>query len=240
MTMTASSPSSGCLYLVATPIGNLKDITFRAVEVLKSCHLILAEDTRTTGILTSHYQIDTPRHPFHLHNEHRSVNRYIEMLGCGKHIALVSDAGTPGIADVGYLLVREALAVGVGVVALPGPVALIPALVISGLPCDRFYFEGFLPHKKGRQTRLRYLSTLEETVVLYESPHRIGKLLSELIAHCGAERPASLSREISKKFEETLRGTLGEISEEIEKRKGLKGEMVICLGGVGRKNVLRN
>ncbi len=227
--MKPSSPAT--LFIVPTPIGNLGDFTFRAVKVLKAVDLILTEDTRTTRTLTQHYGINTPRQAFHLHNEHHKVKYYHDLLLSGKNIALVSDAGTPGIADVGYLLVREAIHSGIEVTTLPGATALIPALIMSGLPCHHFFFEGFLPHKKGRQTRLRYLATLEETIILYESPHRIEKTLGELINHLGEERQASLSREISKKFEENIRGSLYEIFQEVKERGKLKGEIVLCLRG---------
>lgn len=221
----------GILYVVPTPIGNLEDITFRALNVLKSADLILAEDTRTTGKLTSHFNIDTPKQSFHMHNEHKTVERQVEKLLEGQNIALVSDAGTPGISDPGFLLVRAAVQSGVEVIALPGATAFVPALVSSGLPCDTFYFEGFLPPKKGRQTKFKEIAESSKTVVLYESPHKIEKTLEHIVEFCGGDRPVSVSRELSKKFEETLRGTAEEILQIVRERGGLKGELVVCIGG---------
>lgn len=223
---------SGTLYMVPTPVGNLEDMTFRAINVLKEAHLILAEDTRTTGKLCAHFSIDTPRQSFHMHNEHKVVERYVKQLCSGETIALVSDAGTPGISDPGFLLVRDAVQAGVEVITLPGATAFVPALVSSGLPCDRFYFEGFLPPKKGRQTKLEWIAAQDRTVVLYESPHKIAKTIDQLIKHCGPNRKATISREISKMFEETLRGTLSELADIVAERGGLKGELVMCISGV--------
>ncbi len=218
------------LHLVPTPIGNLEDITLRAIRVLKEADLILAEDTRVTAKLLKHYEIGTKMQSFHEHNEHKIVGDIIKKLEAGMNIALVTDAGTPGISDPGFLLVRECAKSGVDVETLPGATAFVPALVNSGLPCDRFYFEGFLPHKKGRQTRLEYLSKLDQTIVLYESPYRIVKTLEQLAEHLGTDRPASISREITKIYEETLRGTLAELAQHF-KEKVPKGEFVIVVGG---------
>jgi len=199
------------IYLVPTPIGNLEDITLRAIRVLKEVDLILAEDTRTSRKLLDHLGITTPLWAHHAHNEHTAISSVLREIQGGKKIALISDAGTPGISDPGFLLVRECVRNGVRVECLPGATALIPALVLSGLPCDRFHFEGFLPHKKGRQTRVQYLATLPNTFALYESPHRIVKCLEQLIAFCGEERTACVVRELSKLHEEAHRGTLASI-----------------------------
>ena len=221
---------SGILYVVPTPVGNLDDMTFRAINVLREAELILAEDTRTTGKLTTHFDIDTPKQAFHMHNEHKVVERYVKGLQQGQTIALVSDAGTPGISDPGFLLIRAAVQAGVEVITLPGATAFVPALVNSGLPCDTFYFEGFLPPKKGRQTKLESIAASTKTVVLYESPHKIEKTLAQIVEFCGAERPVTISREISKKFEETLRGSASELLSIVQERGGLKGELVVCIG----------
>jgi len=219
------------LYLVPTPIGNLDDLTFRALRVLKEADLIACEDTRTTGVLCQHFGIETPRTSFHAHNEHGKAAHLVERMRGGETVALVSDAGTPGISDPGYLLVREALAAGVEVAALPGATAFVPALVASGLPTDRFVFEGFLPQKKGRQTRLKALADEPRTVVLYESPHRLVKLLGELAEHAGSERPAAVARELSKKFEEVRRGTLAELRAHFAAQPKVRGEIVVVVGG---------
>ena len=221
------------LYLVPTPVGNLEDITLRALRILGEVELIMAEDTRTTKRLLSHYDIGTPLRSFHAHNEHAATPRVIEQLQAGATYALVSDAGTPGISDPGFLLVRACVAAGIKVECLPGATALIPALVGSGLPCDSFYFEGFLPHKKGRQTRLKYLATLPHTFALYESPHRLVKCLGQLIDHCGADRPVAVVRELTKLHEEYRRGTLAEVLAHYESNSP-KGEIVIVVGGVGK------
>jgi len=218
------------LYIVPTPIGNLEDITLRAIRVLKEVDLILAEDTRTTGNLLRHYEIKTRMMAHHLHNEHKEVHLITERILQGEVIVLVSDAGTPGISDPGFLLVRECLKAGIEVECLPGPVAFIPALVVSGLPFNCFYFEGFLPQKKGRQTRLKELAVMPYTLVFYESPHRLIKALEEFSIHFGAERKASVSRELTKLYEETRRGTLSEILEYF-KSKVVKGEIVIVVEG---------
>ena len=221
----------GRLDIVPTPIGNLGDITERAKEVLSSCDLILAEDTRTTGNLLRHLGIDKPMKSFHLHNEHKAVNSIVDALCSGLHYTLCSDAGTPGISDPGFLLVRACVDAGVTVSCLPGATAFVPALVVSGLPCDRFVFEGFLPHKKGRQKRLLSIIEEEKTTVLYESPHRIIKLLNELIKYeCGA-RKVVVCRELSKLHEEIIRGTVDEVAEHFN-TKAPKGEIVVVLEGV--------
>ena len=220
----------GILYVVPTPVGNLDDMTFRAINVLREVDLILAEDTRTTGKLTAHFDIATPKQAFHMYNEHKVVERYLKGLQQGQTIALVSDAGTPGISDPGFLLIRAAVQGGVEVITLPGATAFVPALVNSGLPCDSFYFEGFLPPKKGRQTKLESIAASTKTVVIYESPHKIEKTLAQIVEFCGAERPMTISREISKKFEETLRGSASELLSIVQERGGLKGELVVCIG----------
>ena len=219
------------LYLVPTPVGNLEDLTFRALRVLKEADLVACEDTRTTGVLFQHYGIETARTSFHAHNEHAKARHLVARMQAGETVALVSDAGTPGISDPGFLLVREALAAGVEVVALPGATAFVPALVASGLPTDRFVFEGFLPQKKGRQTRLDALVGEPRTVVLYESPHRLVKLLGELSARLGAERPAAVGRELTKKFEEVRRGTLAELEAWYAVQQKVRGEIVVVVGG---------
>lgn len=220
------------LYIVPTPIGNLKDMTFRSIEVLKEVDQILAEDTRTSKKLMNHYEIDTPLRSFHSHNEHKAVGPVVEAIQGGQTMALISDAGTPGISDPGFLLSRACQEAGVKVVCLPGATAFVPALVSSGLPCNRFHMEGFLPQKKGRQTRHKYLATLPNTFVLYESPYRVVKCLKELVEHCGAERMACVSREISKLFEETTTNTLAELLADYGTRKAIKGEFVIMVEGV--------
>jgi 16S rRNA (cytidine1402-2'-O)-methyltransferase len=218
------------LYLVPTPVGNLGDMTFRAVEVLKGADLILAEDTRTSRVVMQHYGITTPLQPYHIFNEHQTLHRVVERLLSGQVIALVTDAGTPGISDPGFLLVREAVRNGIEVETLPGATAFVPALVDSGIPCDRFIFLGFLPHKKGRQTAVRQLVQETRTMVIYESPYRLLKLLDELIEVLGEERQVSVSREISKIHAETARGTLREVRDHFA-AKEVKGEIVVVLSG---------
>lgn len=222
--------SSGKLYILATPIGNLEDISLRTLRLLKEADLVLCEDTRTSGILLKHYDIKQPLQSYHKFNEHQLTERVIAQLQAGKTIALISDAGTPGISDPGFLLARAAVAAGLEVEAPPGATALIPALVKSGLPSDRFCFEGFLPQKKGRQTRLKQLAEETRTMVFYESPYRVLKSLEELAQYCGAERQASVSREITKKFEETVNGSLAELIQHF-KTHAPKGEFVIVLAG---------
>ena len=218
------------LYIVPTPIGNLSDITLRAIEVLKEVDFILAEDTRTSGNLLKHLEISKPLQAFHQHNEHKVLERVVDRLKAGETAALVSDAGTPAISDPGFLIVRECVNEGVDIICLPGPTAFIPALVCSGLPCDRFIFEGFLPHKKGRHTRLTALADETRTMVFYESPHRLLKTLTQFAEYFGEERSASVSREISKVFEETVRGSLAEIIAHFTSNP-IKGEFVIILSG---------
>ena len=216
------------LFVVPTPIGNLGDITLRSIEVLKSVDLILAEDTRTSSKLLKHYDIDTPVESFHMHNEHKKLEAIINKLRSDSEIALISDAGTPGVSDPGFLLVRECINNEVEVECLPGPTAFVPALVSSGLPCDRFSFEGFLPVKKGRTKRLKELSTETKTMVFYESTHRILKTLNDLSNYFDVESQISVSRELTKLYEETFRGTIKESVEHFEKNK-TKGEFVIVL-----------
>ena len=221
------------LFLVPTPIGNLEDMTFRAVKTLNESDYILAEDTRTSKPLLQHFGIQTPLRSHHAYNEHQAVAQVINDLKIGKKIALISDAGTPGISDPGFLLVRACIEAEIDIVTLPGATAFVPALVSSGLPCDRFYFEGFLPQKKGRQTRLQHIAVMENTVVLYESPHRLVKCLEQLIEFCGAERKAVVCREISKKFEEKHRGSVKELFEFFNTTPSkVKGEIVIVLAGL--------
>lgn len=218
------------LFVVPTPVGNLEDITLRAIRILKTCDLILAEDTRTTAHLLKHFDIKTPMMSHHKFNEHKTVDAVADRILAGETIALVSDAGTPGISDPGFLLVRSCVQKEVEVECLPGATAFVPALVDSGLPCDRFFFEGFLPPKKGRQTRLKELAERSETFVLYESPYRVLKTLTQLSEFCGGERKASATREISKMFEQTIRGSLNELIAhftEVEPR----GEFVLIVSG---------
>jgi 16S rRNA (cytidine1402-2'-O)-methyltransferase len=221
---------SGKLYLVPTPIGNLEDMSFRAVRILKEVDLILAEDTRTSAPLLKHFGIDKKLFSHHQHNEHKSVTEVIRFLKEGKQIALISDAGTPAISDPGFLLVREALRNDLPIECLPGATAFVPALVNSGLAADRFTFEGFLPVKKGRQTRMRELVNETRTMIFYESPHRLLKTLEEFAQYFGPERQASVSRELTKMFEETVRGTLDQVKVHFENHI-LKGEIVICVAG---------
>lgn len=218
------------LYLVPTPIGNLEDITLRALSILKSVDGILAEDTRQTIKLLRHFEIEKPLHAYHQHNEHKITTNILQRLQRGETLALVSDAGTPAISDPGFMLVRECVAAGIKVECLPGATALIPALVNSGLPNDRFYFEGFLPHKKGRNKRLQVLAELDQTIILYESPYRVVKTLQQLAEFLGADRQASISRELTKIHEETVRGTLTELIEYFT-NKAVKGEFVLVIAG---------
>ncbi|HNF81481.1 MAG TPA: 16S rRNA (cytidine(1402)-2'-O)-methyltransferase, partial [Cyclobacteriaceae bacterium] len=218
------------LFLVPTPIGNLGDITLRALEVLKSVDVILAEDTRTSGVLLKHYSIDKPLQSFHIFNEHKTLTGLVERMKKGEVLALISDAGTPGISDPGFLLVREALRNDLKVDCLPGATALIPALVKSGFPTDRFVFEGFLPHKKGKQTLLKKLAEEDRTVIFYESPHRLVKTLEQVKEFFGGERLASVSRELSKKFEETKTGSVEELASYFGSKE-VKGEIVVVVAG---------
>lgn len=223
------------LYVVPTPIGNLEDITFRAVKVLNEVDLILAEDTRTSGVLLKHYDIKTPMQSHHKFNEHRTVQQVVERIKTGQKIALISDAGTPAISDPGFMLVRACVEQDVEVECLPGATAFVPALVTSGLPNDRFCFEGFLPQKKGRQTKLKALATEPRTLIFYESPFRVLKTLTQLSEFFGADRRASVSREISKIYEETVRGTLAELVAHFTQNQP-KGEFVIIVAGFEENN----
>lgn len=218
------------LYIVPTPIGNLEDITLRAINVLKSVDVVLAEDTRTSGSLLKHLGISKPMHSYHIHNEHQSITRIIERILKGETMALVSDAGTPAVSDPGFLLVRECIKYGITIECLPGPTAFVPALVNSGLPSDRFTFEGFLPHKKGRQTRLQNLVNEDRTMIFYESPHRLLKALQQFSEYFGADRQACVSRELTKIYEENVRGTVQEIIAYFSE-KTVKGEIVIIVAG---------
>ncbi|MDB3968047.1 16S rRNA (cytidine(1402)-2'-O)-methyltransferase [Flavobacteriaceae bacterium] len=222
------------IYLIPTPIGNLEDITLRAIRLLKEVDLILAEDTRVSIKLLKHFEIVTPLQSFHMHNEHKKVQTIVDQLKNGKTVALISDAGTPGISDPGFLLVREALKEGVEVQCLPGPTALIPALVQSGIPCDRFVFEGFLPPKKGRQTRLEQMALEIRTQVFYESPHKLLKTLEQLVSFFGANRSIAVVREISKLYESTFRGSAQEGLDFFEVHPP-KGEFVIVIEGVKKQ-----
>jgi len=218
------------LYIVPTPIGNLEDMTFRAVKILQEVDLILAEDTRTSGKLLKHFEITTQMHSHHMHNEHKMVNRIVERLKSGETIALISDAGTPAISDPGFLLTRACIQNDIDVECLPGATAFVPALVNSGLPNDKFVFEGFLPVKKGRQTRLKILSEEERTMIFYESPHKLLKTLTHFQEYFGEERLVSVSRELTKLYEETVRGTVTEVLAHFE-NKAPKGEFVVVVDG---------
>ncbi|MCS5491068.1 16S rRNA (cytidine(1402)-2'-O)-methyltransferase [Algoriphagus limi] len=234
--MSESLPIS--LYLVPTPIGNLKDITLRALEILQSVDVILAEDTRTTGMLLKHLEISNSLQSYHIFNEHKAVEKLVERMKRGEVFALVSDAGTPAISDPGFLLVREVIAAGLEVQSLPGPTAFVPALVNSGLPNDRFVFEGFLPHKKGRKTRIDSLVDETRTMIFYESPHRLIKTLEQLSEAFGADRQACVSRELTKIHEENVRGTLEELISYYETNP-LKGEIVLTVAGKVEKKESR-
>ena len=218
------------LYIVPTPIGNLDDMTFRAIQVLKEVDLILAEDTRTSGKLLKHFDISTHMHSHHMHNEHKTVENIVKRIQAGENVALISDAGTPAISDPGFLLTRACVENNIEVECLPGATAFVPALVNSGLPNDRFVFEGFLPEKKGRQTRFLQLAEETRTMIFYVSPHKLVKTLAEFVQYFGTERPVSLSRELSKLHEETIRGTAAEVLKHFE-TKPPKGEIVVVVGG---------
>lgn len=220
----------GKLYVVPTPVGNLEDMTFRAVRLLKEVSLILAEDTRTTGILLKHFEIQNKMQSYHKFNEHKAVSHIVERLGGGEDIALVSDAGTPGISDPGFLIIRECIKSGIDVECLPGATAFVPALVSSGIPSDKFCFEGFLPQKKGRMTRLKILAEETRTMIFYESPHRVLKTLTQFAEYMGEERYAASCREISKVYEEIRRGTLKELISHFSMNEP-RGEFVIILSG---------
>ncbi len=219
------------LYLVPTPVGNLEDITLRALRVLREVDLIACEDTRTSGVLLAHFGIETPRTSYHDHNEARKAPHLVERMQAGQDVALISDAGTPGISDPGFYLVRACVRGGVAVEALPGPTAFVPALTASGLPCDRFVFEGFLPARKGRARRLAALAAEERTMVFYESPHRLVKTLAQFEAAFGSERPAAVARELTKKFEEVRRDTLAALRAHYEAQAKVRGEVVLVVGG---------
>ena len=220
----------GTLYLVPTPVGNLEDITLRALRVLREADMVLAEDTRTSGLLLKHFEIKNAMQSYHKFNEHQTVSHVVERLQAGEMVAVVSDAGTPGISDPGFLIAREAIRAGVEVVCLPGATALVPALVSSGLPSDRFCFEGFLPQKKGRQTRIEALRGETRTMIFYESPHRVVKALTQFVEVFGPDRPVSVCREISKVHEECVRGTLAEVLQHFTDNEP-RGEFVIVVGG---------
>jgi 16S rRNA (cytidine1402-2'-O)-methyltransferase len=223
------------LYIVPTPIGNLKDMTFRAVDVLRNVDIILAEDTRTSGILLKHYAIATPMLSYHMHNEHKVVDGLAKRIKNGETMALISDAGTPAISDPGFLLVSACIEIGIEVDCLPGATAFVPAIVNSGFPNDRFVFEGFLPAKKGRQTKFKSLADESRTIIFYESPHRLVKTLNQIVEYFGSDRSVSVSREISKLHEETIRGSAEEVLEHYTNNPP-KGEIVIVIKGKGREN----
>ncbi|NJM78426.1 MAG: 16S rRNA (cytidine(1402)-2'-O)-methyltransferase [Flavobacterium sp.] len=224
----------GKLYLVPTPIGNLDDMTFRAIKVLQEVDLILAEDTRNSGKLLKHFEISTQMHSHHMHNEHKTVDNLVKRMQAGETIALISDAGTPAISDPGFLLTRACVESGVAVECLPGATAFVPALVNSGLPNDKFVFEGFLPDKKGRQTRFLALEEESRTMIFYVSPHKLNKTLAEFTQYFGIDRRVSVSRELSKLHEETIRGTAEEVLKHFE-TKSAKGEIVVCVAGKSGK-----
>ncbi len=221
---------SGQLFVVPTPVGNLEDMTLRAVRVLKEADVVLAEDTRTSGVLMKHFQIDKPLKAYHQHNEHKITEELVNLIQQGRNVALISDAGTPGISDPGFFLIRAAVAAGISVTTLPGATAFVPALVSSALPCTAFTFIGFLPQKKGRQTRLKALALEPHTLILYESPYRLVKLLQELSEYLGSHRKAAVCREISKLHEEIARGTLHELHTTFAART-VKGEIVVVVEG---------
>ncbi len=225
-----ASPQQTSLYIIATPIGNLGDISFRAIEILKKVDLILAEDTRTSGVLLKHYEISRPLQSFHNFNEHKIVGTLIERLKKGEQMALISDAGTPGISDPGFLIARACIQAGLKIECPPGATAFVPALIKSGLPSDRFVFEGFIPQKKGRQTLLKKLAGEERTMIFYESPYRLVKTLTQFSEYFGADRQASVSRELTKMFEETVNGTLNEILLHFQSKE-VKGEIVLVVAG---------
>jgi 16S rRNA (cytidine1402-2'-O)-methyltransferase len=223
------------LYIIPTPVGNLEDISLRALRILKESNVILCEDTRVTAKLLSHYNISKPTVPYHQFNEHQQLSAFIRLIQQNESVAMVSDAGTPGISDPGFLLIRECIKENIDIECLPGATAFVPALVQSGLPCDRFYFYGFLPHKKGRQTALQFLSEIKETYILYESPFRLVKTLEQLAEVCGSERKVSVSRELTKIYEENVRTTLAEALAYF-KQKTIKGEIVIIVEGNNKEH----
>tara|TARA_B100000886_G_scaffold59026_1_gene36470 strand:+ start:1401 stop:2078 length:678 start_codon:yes stop_codon:yes gene_type:complete len=222
--------SNLCLSIVPTPIGNLNDITYRAIKVLKDSDIILCEDTRISKRLLDKYSIDKPLYSYHIHNEHKVVEKYIQYIISGKKVSLISDAGTPGISDPGYLIIRESIKKNIEIDCLPGPTAFVPALVNSGISLDKFVFEGFLPKKKGRMSRIEFLKEEKRSIIIYESPHRIKRLIEELKAVFGGQRLVSISRELSKIHQENIRGTLNEVDKNLES-KNIKGELILIING---------
>ena len=223
--------SNLCLSIVPTPIGNLNDITYRAIKVLKDSDIILCEDTRISKRLLDKYSIDKPLYSYHIHNEHKVVEKYIQYIISGKKVSLISDAGTPGISDPGYLIIRESVKKNIEIDCLPGPTAFVPALINSGISSDKFVFEGFLPKKKGRMSRIEFLKEEKRSIIIYESPNRIKRLIAELIAVFGGQRLVSISRELSKIHQENIRGTLDEVDKNLES-KNIKGEVILIINGV--------
>ena len=223
--------SNLCLSIVPTPIGNLNDITYRAIKVLKDSDIILCEDTRISKRLLDKYSIDKPLYSYHIHNEHKVVEKYIQYIISGKKVSLISDAGTPGISDPGYLIIRESIKKNIEIDCLPGPTAFVPALINSGISSDKFVFEGFLPKKKGRMSRIEFLKEEKRSIIIYESPHRIKRLIEELKAVFGGQRLVSISRELSKIHQENIRGTLDEVDKNVES-KNIKGELILIINGV--------
>ena len=223
--------SNLCLSIVPTPIGNLNDITYRAIKVLKDSDMILCEDTRISKRLLDKYSIDKPLYSYHIHNEHKVVEKYIQYIISGKKVSLISDAGTPGISDPGYLIIRESIKKNIEIDCLPGPTAFVPALINSGISSDKFVFEGFLPKKKGRMSRIEFLKDEKRSIIIYESPHRIKRLIEELKAVFGGQRLVSISRELSKIHQENVRGTLDEVHKNLES-KNIKGELILIINGV--------
>ena len=222
--------SNLCLSIVPTPIGNLNDITYRAIKVLKDSDIILCEDTRISKRLLDKYSIDKPLYSYHIHNEHKVVEKYIQYIISGKKVSLISDAGTPGISDPGYLIIRESIKKNIEIDCLPGPTAFVPALINSGISSDKFVFEGFLPKKKGRMSRIEFLKEEKRSIIIYESPHRIKRLIQELKAVFGGQRLVSISRELSKIHQENIRGTLDEVDKNLES-KNIKGEFILIING---------
>lgn len=222
--------SNLCLSIVPTPIGNLNDITYRAIKVLKDSDIILCEDTRISKRLLDKYSIDKPLYSYHIHNEHKVVEKYIQYIISGKKVSLISDAGTPGISDPGYLIIRESIKKNIEIDCLPGPTAFVPALINSGISSDKFVFEGFLPKKKGRMSRIEFLKEEKRSIIIYESPHRIKRLIEDLKAVFGGQRLVSISRELSKIHQENIRGTLDEVDKNLES-KNIKGELILIING---------
>ena len=222
--------SNLCLSIVPTPIGNLNDITYRAIKVLKDSDIILCEDTRISKRLLDKYSIDKPLYSYHIHNEHKVVEKYIQYIISGKKVSLISDAGTPGISDPGYLIIRESVKKNIEIDCLPGPTAFVPALINSGISSDKFVFEGFLPKKKGRMSRIEFLKEEKRSIIIYESPHRIKRLIEELKDIFGGQRLVSISRELSKIHQENIRGTLDEVDKNLES-KNIKGELILIING---------